>query len=117
MLESLQFGDIQKSSHCLVVEDLTIWRKHLSELEAKNLLVTPTCRAVDSNLLGRYSTVKPRGLKDNGRAATSNDLIHLAAVKRNKVALQTFDVSAGNDGDAPAQSFAGLVQYLERALR
>src|SRR5438093_4719367 len=77
MLQSLQFGDIQKSSHGLVVEDLTIWRKHLSELEAKNLLVTPTCRAVDSNLLARYSTVKPRGLKDNGRAATSNDLIHL----------------------------------------
>src|SRR5437773_4125772 len=72
MLESLQFGDIQKSSHCLVVEDLTIWRKHLSELEAKNLLVTPTCRFVSSNFLARFSTVKPRSLKDDGGAAVSN---------------------------------------------
>src|SRR5437667_3630370 len=112
MFQSLQFGDIQKCTHCLVVEDLTIWRKHPSELETKNLLVTPTCRAVDSNLLARFSTVEPRSLKDDGHAATSNDLIYLAAVKRNNVAVQTFDVSAGNEGDAPAQSCVRPLQYV-----
>src|ERR1043166_2531589 len=99
MLESLQLGDIQKSTDCLVVEDFTVWRKHLSELETKNLLITPTCRFVSSNFLARFSTVKPRRLKDDRRAAVSNDLIHLATVKRNDVAVLTLDVSAGDEGN------------------
>src|SRR6266480_977904 len=53
MFQSLQFRDIQKSTYCLVVENLTVWRKHLSELETENLPISPTCCAVGSNLLAR----------------------------------------------------------------
>src|SRR5438132_4826395 len=112
MFQSLQLRDIQKSTHCLVVENLTVWCKHLSEFETENLPIATTCRAVGRNLLARFSAVKPRSLKNDGRAAASNDLIHLAAVKRNNIAVETLDVGAGKEGDAAAQSFARPLQYL-----
>ena len=100
MFQSLQLRDIQKSTHCLVVENLTVWRKHLSEFETKNLPIATTCRAVGRNLLARFSAVKPRSLKDDRRAAASNDLVAARAILREGVEAQR-EVALGLAGMKP----------------
>jgi len=58
----------------------------------------------------RPLTSKARGLKDDGRAAESCDLIHLPAVERNDITVEPFDISAGDEG-VTSQDFARPTQY------
>jgi len=102
---------VHKAAYRLVVENFAIRREHWSELECEHFPESSTYCAIDGNLLLGLLTSEAHGLKDDGRAAVSYDLIHLLAVQRNDITVEPFDISAGYEGVTTTQDFARPTQY------
>src|SRR6476620_11240116 len=111
MFQSFQFRDLHEAIYRLIVENLAIRREHWRKLEREHFLIPPTNCAIDSNLLVGRHTSEARALKDDGRTAVRNDLIHLLAVERNDIAFDPFDISAGYEGVTRTQDFARPTEY------
>src|SRR5437667_9448837 len=98
MFQPFEFRDLHQSAYRLVVKDFAIRREYRSELEREHFTEPPTDCAIDSNLFVRLLTSEAGGLKDDGGAAVIYDLIHLLPVERNDITVESFYISAGDEG-------------------
>src|SRR6266550_1806501 len=111
MLQSFYLRDRHQSTHHVIVENFAIRREHGSKLEREHLSESPTYFAIDSNFLAGLLTPEAHGLKDDRHTAVSNDLIHLPAVERNNITVETFDISTGDEAVTRTKDFARPTQY------
>src|SRR5215469_1867644 len=92
MLDSLDFWNVHQTSEGLFVKNLTVRRKHLSQLESQYLRESRAGFPINRRLLLCGLSVEPAGLKQNRNAAKRDDALHFLSVEGDNLSGVPLDI-------------------------